>query len=339
MSRLLFITNGRGEDQVAGEIIKHLPAECSATVLSLVSEKLPSGGFALRNWRFLLADLSAGLIGQTYQNIQVLREARNHFDRVVAIGDIVPLLGALFARLPLIFVGVNKSAYYQSFGYGYTPWELWLLRKYAKKVFVRDQLTADTYGFSYVGNPLLDAVAGFASSVTKQEIGDRRQVTIGFLPGTRANARKNLEDFAKVAEQVKRQKPLPVEVNFIVAAKEENVPAVLTKVSFDDLLARSSLVVGLSGTGNEQAAGCGLPLVSFYGRGSQYNARFAEAQKELLGEALILVRSRFPALIAAAIWQVLGDPDKIKQMGEIGRQRMGQGGAAVRIAAYLNDKK
>jgi uncharacterized protein (TIGR03492 family) len=164
-------------------------------------------------------------------------------------------------------------------------------------------------------------------------------VTIGFLPGTRADARKNLEDFAKVAEQVKRQKPLPVEVNFIVAAKEENVPAVLTKVSFDDLLARSSLVVGLSGTGNEQAAGCGLPLVSFYGRGSQYNARFAEAQKELLGEALILVRSRFPALIAAAIWQVLGDPDKIKQMGEIGRQRMGQGGAAVRIAAYLNDKK
>lgn len=332
MSRLLFITNGRGEDQVAGEIIKRLPTGCESTVLSLVSEKLPSGGFALRNVRFLIADLYAGLIDQTFKNIQALRQSRNQYDLVVAVGDIVPLLGALFTRLPLIFVGVNKSAHYQSFGYGYTPWEIFLLRKYAKKVFVRDQATADAFGFDFVGNPLMDAVAGHAPRIAGP-------LTIGFLPGTRADARKNLDDFAKVAGEVKRQKPLQAEIIFIVATKEETVPAPLTKTSFDDLLARSSLVVGLSGTGNEQAAGCGLPLVSFYGRGSQYNSRFAEAQKELLGEALVLVRSHFPTLIAAAIWQVLGDPDKIKQMGEIGRQRMGQGGAAARIAAYISNEK
>lgn len=324
MKKILFLSNGHGEDLVAAEIAKNLSAESSPTFFPLVKKDSPSGGFALRNFRFLAADIYAGLIGQTIGNFKQLRKLKGTFDLTVAIGDIVPLLGALLVGAPFIFVGVNKSAYYRSFGSGYTPWELWLLKKYAKKVFARDRVTAETYGFDYVGNPLMDGLGK-----TSEVQGPRSKVTIGFLPGTRSDASTNLNDFAKIAKEIGNK------AEYLVATRENDVPPGFTKVSFDKLLASVDLVIGLSGTGNEQAAGVGLPVVSFFGRGSQYNQRFAEAQKELLGEALLLVHGRFPSLVASAVCQLLNDPDKMKNMEKVGRARMGERGAAKKIAEYV----
>ncbi len=340
MKKILFLSNGHGEDQVAREIGKHLSPAITSTFLPLVKEKLPSGGFALRNLRFLFSDLYAGLIGHTVDNIKKLKSLRGQVDLVVAIGDIVPLIGALIVQAPFIFVGVNKTVYYKTFGFGYTPWELWLLKKYAKKVFARDRATAEVYGFDYVGNPLMDNLTPSSLNSTPPlhemergaESEGRGRVRIGFLPGTRSDAKKNLEDFERVAKEIAKQKK---KVDLIVATKEASVPAGFTKVGFAELLAKSDLVVGLSGTGNEQAAGSGIPVIVFYGRGSQYNQRFADAQKELLGEALLLVHGRFPALIAAAVWQLLDDPVRMREMGAVGRERMGTPGAAEKIARWI----
>lgn len=368
MRKLLFITNGHGEDLVAAEIIKKLNKNISVSVLPVVGEgkafeslnvtvlgpkhKLPSGGFSLRNFRYLISDLFSGLLGDTWKNIKILRELKGQFDLTIAIGDIVPIIGSLLVKAPFIFVGVNKSSYYKTFGYKYTPWERVLLKKYAQKVFVRDKITQvdlRTKGIKiksaeYVGNPLMDCVGtinnasqrGASARGEQLTINNKEKIIIGFLPGTREDARLNMEDFGKITEEILKLKDPHHKIEFITATKLTDIPNHIKNLSFNHLLAKANLVIGLSGTGNEQAANSGIPIISFYGRGSQYNKRFAEAQKELLGDALSLVRDKDPISVAAEVWQVLRNPDMMKFMARTGEERMGNIGAVEKIAEFIN---
>jgi len=368
MKKILFITNGHGEDMVAAEMIKKLQGKAHLLVLPLVGEgkifdnleavvigsrkSLPSGGFSLRHPWHLLADLYAGLLGNTLEQLRILKELKNRVDLTVGIGDIVPIIGASRVKAPFVFVGVNKSSYYKTFGYGYTPWEKLMLQRHARKVFVRDKITEidlRTRGIKipnaeYVGNPLMDCLHTTAhwfevKEQKKEEptLGTQafEYKTIGFLPGTRGDARINLEDFEKVTESLIHMKVPEIELKFLVATTLRSIPEYMERKNFPQLLLESDLVVGLSGTGNEQAAGSGLAVLSFYGRGSQYNKKFSEAQKQLLGDALYLVKDNDPLSVAAEIWHLLRNPDKMKAMGIIGMERMGSPGAVEKIVEYV----
>ena len=129
MKKLLFITNGHGEALVADRLTEHLPADFNITRLSLANESLPSGGFSLRNLRYLAKDISAGLVGNTLKHYKILKELSGKIDLTIAIGDIIPVIGALVVKSPFVFVGVNKSSYYKSFGSSYLFWEKILLQK------------------------------------------------------------------------------------------------------------------------------------------------------------------------------------------------------------------
>jgi hypothetical protein len=367
MKNILFITNGHGEDLAAAEIIKRLDGKAEMTVLPLVGEgrsfdnlpvktlgprkKLPSGGFSLRNPLYLARDIYAGLIGSTMKELSLLKNLQDKFDLAVAIGDIVPIIAAMKAKLPFVFVGVNKSDHYKWFGYHYTPWEKSLLRGKALKVFVRDRITEHNLknrgikvrNAEYAGNLLMDPIAPLPAH---KDTG--KGFTIGLLPGTREDAHLNLEDLARVAAELKKTANHHDGIRFITATALalnhfgsglDNLPPLLQKKSFMELLAEADLVIGLSGTGNEQAAGCGIPLVSFYGRGSQYNKKFAQAQKQLLGGALSLVRDNDPICVAAEVWELLRRSDKMKEMARAGKERRGEPGAADRIAAFILELK
>jgi hypothetical protein len=366
MKRILFISNGHGEDLVAAELINrldHHQIECLA--LPLVGEgkvfdslpirvfgarkAFPSGGFSLRNLRYFLKDIYAGLLGNTIDHCRILINLRGKVDLTIAVGDIIPLLGAMAVKAPALFIGVNKSSYYRWFGYNYTFWEKFLLRKYARKVFVRDRKTEMSLNLPnarYVGNPLMDFPLSLSlqsgpswhEKIFRNRIFDlgNSSFTLGFLPGTRRDAKLNLDDFEKIIEELIKLKTPDVNFKFITAATLNNIPEYLTNVPFPELLAQADLVVGLSGTGNEQAAGSGIPIVSFYGRGSQYNRKFAEAQKQLLGKALCLVRDRAPICIAAEIIRLLRTPQKMEEMGKEGRARMGESGAIAKIINHIN---
>ncbi|HHW09657.1 MAG TPA: hypothetical protein GXX29_06755 [Firmicutes bacterium] len=104
---------------------------------------------------------------------------------------------------------------------------------------------------------------------------------------------------------------------------------------FGDVLALSTVVIGMSGTGNEQAAGLGIPVVAPTGAGPQFTAAFAEDQHRLLGEALLIVREG-PAAVAAAVKTLLRDVERRRRMGDCGRERMGPPGAAERMAKRLD---
>ena len=361
MKKILFITNGHGEDLVAAEMIKRLQGKTHLLVLPLVGEGkiydnleavvigpkriLPSGGFSLRNLWHLPADLYAGLIGNTLEQFGILKDIKNWIDLTVGIGDIMPILGARRVKSPFIFVGVNKSSYYKTFGSNYTPWEKLLLQKNASKVFVRDKVTETdlrTQGIKianaeYVGNPLMDCIHTTTHKLEEAQTSSLglEYKTIGFLPGTRGDARINLEDFEKITECLIHMKVPEIELKFLTATNLKTIPEYMERKSFPQLLLGSDLIVGLSGTGNEQAAGSGLPVLSFYGRGSQYNKKFAEAQKQLLGDALYLVKDNDPLPIAAEIWHLLRNPERMQQMGLVGKERMGSPGAVQKIVAFI----
>jgi uncharacterized protein (TIGR03492 family) len=102
---------------------------------------------------------------------------------------------------------------------------------------------------------------------------------------------------------------------------------------FAEVLASARAVVGTTGTGQEQAAGLGLPVVSF-AVPPHLGRAFLRNQQRLLGPALRLVEAD-PRGIACALRDSLEDGRHRRAAARDGPARMGPPGAAARIAADM----
>jgi hypothetical protein len=346
MKKLLILSNGHGEDLVAAEIAKKLPKEIEIEIFPLVGDgkafknlpikligplkSFPSGGFSARNIFALPKDLFSGYFQNLNEQYSILKKIKGNYDLSIGIGDLIPLLSAIIVGCPFIFIGVNKTDYYHSFGYSYTPWEKWLLKK-SKLTFTRDKLTAsnlESAGIKalYAGNPLMDCIGKIPQPPVETD-----KLVIGFLPGSREmDIPLNIQDFSLIAQELMK---FDKHFEFLIATDVE-VPSGFIKTPFAEVLARSDVMVGLSGTGNEQAAGIGKPVVAFPGRGSQYTSRFAKAQKQLLSEALCLTK-RNPVKVAEEVWSILNDHGRYEYMSHVGQERMGKPGAIDKIVQYV----
>ncbi|MEB3280905.1 MAG: lipid-A-disaccharide synthase-related protein [Lyngbya sp.] len=123
------------------------------------------------------------------------------------------------------------------------------------------------------------------------------------------------------------QKPLEVEYT------RENATITLTQNRFNDCLHQGDFAIAMAGTATEQFVGLGKPAIAIPGRGPQFTPRFAEAQSRLLGPSLILVKN--PTEIFDGVRSLLADQNRLKLIAENGQKRMGQPGAAYRIAQCL----
>ena len=202
MRRILFVSNGHGENAIAERIARELRAiarvpfgldhlalvgEPSNGVLATVGPRrtLPSGGLvAMGNVRALTRDLRAGFVGLFASQIRFLRREGGRYDCVVAVGDVYALALARFARRPVIFVGTAKSVYVAPYG----PLERRFLRG-AARVFVRDSATAERLRAQGVaadapGNTIVELADG-APPLPEELAGNS---FIGILPGSRASA-------------------------------------------------------------------------------------------------------------------------------------------------------
>ncbi|MGL5084056.1 MAG: lipid-A-disaccharide synthase-related protein, partial [Microcoleaceae cyanobacterium] len=110
----------------------------------------------------------------------------------------------------------------------------------------------------------------------------------------------------------------------------------LSQHRFNDFLHQADLAIAMAGTATEQFVGLGKPAIALPGRGPQFTEQFAEAQSRLLGESLILVAD--PIKVPEVVKSLLHNPDRLHQIAENGRQRMGQPGAARRIAECLLER-
>jgi uncharacterized protein (TIGR03492 family) len=232
MKKLLCISNGHGEDAIALPVLQELRKLVKSSeivALPIVGvgkaytdndfpiagkvQLMPSGGFLNQDNRQLARDLQGGLVGLTIDQIRTIRHWGKSGGKILAVGDIVPLLFAWLSGAEYAFIGTAKSEYYlrdrqgqilpsqrnsieAKTGSVYFPWERWLLnQRNCKAVFARDRLTAEVLQQSAIpafdlGNPMTDGVAIDANhpvfdrpTAFKCELA--RSLVVTLLPGSR----------------------------------------------------------------------------------------------------------------------------------------------------------
>ena len=372
--RLLIVSNGYGEDLEAAQIVRALPpGRVQVAAFPLVGlghaypagvelldprRDFPSGGFGLRaGWRSMWEDVRAGWVAFWRRQRQTLRAQRGRAGLVLAAGDVYCLGMAAAAGGPTVYLALPKSEYVAP----HSPLERSLIRRYAARVFARDEVTADALrrqgiAAAYVGFTLMDTLA-----LTGERFGlaDTRPV-VTVLPGSKPPAFDNLVLLLRAMDlAAARLTPAPA---VLVAWPPNLAPERLRRTveaaggawtdprhfrmgpldvtvdssHFADALARGALVLGMAGAAHEQAAGLGKPIVAFPGTGPQFTPAFLAEQQRLLGDALVAVAS--PEEAAAAVLRLLRDPAERERRGRVGRDRQGGPGGAAAIARYLLER-
>lgn len=406
--RWLIVSNGHGEDQV-GALLAHslraLRPELELEALPLVGAgaaydsigvpclgprvELPSGGLTVHHPRAALADLRAGLVRTTLEQLRALRSQRP--DRVLVVGDVyahalsslTPAPRSVVQTLVSVWMddGSHRVAWQRAFMERIRWPERRLMRGRVLAVYARDEPTAawlrqrGVRNARWLGNPMMDAVAGACPIAIPAE-----RTVVALLPGSRSYAVSSVRLMLAALQRLgpvlglvawTHGPPAPVagwqptsrRVPGLLAAwrstdvtSSRDAPAWHATASepagskapsesehgaevwwlegrFADVLASARAVLGTTGTAQEQAAGLGLPVVSFAVPPHLGHA-FLRNQQRLLGPALRLVEADAET-IARALRDTLADGEHRRAAARVGPARMGPPGAAARIAADL----
>ncbi len=402
--KLLVLSNGHGEDLIAIRIIERLLQdipELEISALPIVGQgyayqnlhislagrvqQMPSGGFIYKGGNPLWQDLRRGLIQLTLEQISVVRQWGKTGGKILAVGDLVPLLYAWWSKADYAFVGTAKSEYYVRDEFGwlpqtswlerkldsiYLPWERWLMsRDRCRGVFPRDSLTTEILQQWAIpaydlGNPMMD---GLTSKSMPREA---HKLDILLLPGSRMpEAVRNWQQILTAIWSVIKTLPQK-QLNFqaaiapaldlkpfmisavtqgwqvtskheqtLILTKSEEAPSFYDKVFLtltqhnQECFKQADIAIAMAGTATEQFVGLGKPVVIFPGEGPQFTYAFAEAQARLLGCAILMVEN--PGQVGKAIAKVINDEQLLNEIGINGKRRMGEAGAAKRIAKCL----
>jgi uncharacterized protein (TIGR03492 family) len=249
--KLLALSNGHGEDEVAVRVLRQLRQLCpdwNLQAMPIVGEgnayqqadillygpvqsAMPSGGFIYMDQKQVLGDLRSGLLSLTGQQLKACWQWAASGGRILAVGDIVPLLFAWWSRAPYAFIGTAKSEYYLReddsaltqtsprwpwshwLDCVYLPWERSLLQhRRCKAVFPRDRLTALflkqwPIPVFDMGNPMLDDLE--PKGIIPRSLLPENQAIGLLLPGSRppeayANWQLILEGITPLALQAEK---------------------------------------------------------------------------------------------------------------------------------------
>jgi uncharacterized protein (TIGR03492 family) len=233
-----------------------------------------------------------------------------------------------------------------------------LMMQKIERVFVRDDRSASELrakGLSNVvshGNVMMDQVV--RAEVDLSPVRDERDLLV-LLPGSRDDYLfsfpKMLETavhlpefqiFAAFSADLNRltlptgwtwQKPSSLERSLSAerVAVHDKARVVIFQQAFVACLHHARVVLGTAGTANEQAAGLGIPVVSFPTHGPQFTELFAKAQKRLLGDAVFLLQAD-PVQLAQTVRQVSNDETLRNAAKRVSDERIGKSGAAKKIA-------
>jgi uncharacterized protein (TIGR03492 family) len=319
--------------------------------------RLPSDGWTLYHPVLTWRDLRAGLLRVTAS--QALAAARARPDAVLVVGDVYAQLVATLVRAPRVVYQPLVSIR-QAEGGGSVPLnrtfmerirapERMLMRRAALRVYTRDEATATwlrARGVAhacFLGNPMMDDLVGSSLDTPPA------MPVVALLPGRRAYAAASLGHMLAALEHLPGRLALvawvgdvpPVASGWV--ALGPGAPRVVerwrraasevwwVRGAFADVLASADAVLGTSGTAQEQAAGLGLPVVSFP-LPPWYTSEFLANQGRLLGGALRIV-PRDPEALAVALREALEDGPHARAARSDGPARMGPPGGAERIAS------
>lgn len=320
--------------------------------------RLPSDGLTMHHPRLLWGDLRAGLLGLTVAQCGALRRAS--VDHVVVVGDVYAHALASLVDAPRSVVQTLVSVRMavpgrvsigpRRYMEGIHGVERRLMRGRVLGVYPRDEPTAvwlrarGVDRARWLGNVMMDGAHGgrpIASLAGRRVAallpGSRDHAAdsalrmlaalrlappvVGLVAWTRATLPPRPEGWERVAVG---------EPGLLEAWRSGAAEVWWLAGRFADVLASAQAALGTTGTALEQAAGLGLPVVTFV-RPPLHGHRFVANQQRLLGPALRVVPPDVEA-IAAALDAALGDGPQRRAAALEGPARMGPPGAAARIA-------
>ena len=386
MGRILLLSNGHGEDLsgallgqaliAGGHTVTALPLaglgrpyQQAGIRLLGRSHEFSTGGLGYTSLRGRLTELIQGQILYLLRRLLRLLRCAGQFDLVVVVGDVVPVIAAWLSRRPVATYLVAYSSHYE--GRLQLPWPCAaLLRsRRCRVIFSRDQLTADDLSqqlrrpVQFVGNPFMDPVL---TPVRPLPAAKQR---IGLLPGSRRpELDANLGLLLQMVAQLPQRQSLSLDlalVNSLSDAelarlakrlgwtlkagqllREDGLTIQVHRGAFAAVLQSSDLVIGMAGTALEQAVGLSCPVLQLPGRGPQFTAAFAEAQRRLLGTTVFCAAGE------------AGGPDNLQATAELSlelldrsssdaalrqhcrdqaQQRLGNRGGALRMATAISE--
>lgn len=342
-------------------LVGHLPPDSWPSPVGPQAE-MPSGGLVTYwNVRNIVRDVRAGLIGLTLRQLAFLSQQRDEYDAVVAVGDVFCAAACLmFVRRPTIFVATAKSEYVAA----HSVLECAIVRR-ARVTFARDAATAAALARAgvraeYAGNVMMDGIAG----VDVDLHADPEAIRAAVLPGSRAdappNARAAVRRLVRVAALAGRRvqafvalapavattdvtgaiaaegvavTPTGAANGIVATGRYPSMQVFVVRDALSAALRAAEIVLGQAGTGNEQAAGLGKPVLAAAepGESPQSVGWYRMRQQKLLGEALLVMPADDDEF-ARAVVRLLADPEKMAAMGAAGRSRMGGAGASLAVA-------
>ena len=337
--RLLLVSNGHGEDLSGAQLAQALMGLGAHAVscplvghgeaykrlgipVAVATRSFPTHGMGYQSLGGRLQELGNGqTLHGLKQSVTAARFAR-HYDAVVAVGDVVPVVVAHLSRRPAFCYLVAYSSHYE--GRLRLPWPCGQSLRSGRflGVFSRDQATATDLSsqlgrkVEFLGNPFLDAVG-----VSAMPLPSLPYPRVGLLPGSRLpEALNNLvlmlgmllrlpqhQDGGSLALAAALVKDITVDHLADVAARwgwrlrrqsprcpgaaamelmHNSLRVELYWGRFADVLHGSQLLVAMAGTATEQAVGLEKPILQMPGAGPQFTPQFAEAQRRLLGPAV-----------------------------------------------------
>ncbi len=238
-------------------------------------------------------------------------------------------------------------------------------RKRCRSVFPRDRLTAETLQQFNIpaydlGNPMMDLDAT-ANSTTEVPTDPTQPLTLLLLPGSRApEAYRNWQIILSALQDLANKFDRPIhglaaltpsldratldialhqagwnltDENWVCQTSRQPMKLNLVVGDFANAAYRSDIAIAMAGTATEQFVGLGKPAITIAGSGPQFTAEFAEAQTRLLGSSILKIDS--PTQTTRTLQHWLNHPHDQRQIAENGKRRMGQSGAATRIAHQI----
>ena len=222
----------------------------------------------------------------------------------------------------------------------------------------------------FFGNPFFDAALR-----SSEPLAGAPQQRLGLLPGSRLpEALHNLELMLRVLERLPQPlrpaerlglhaalvgKLTPQEVAPLASrlgwrlqlegpdrCSLQRGPLVLQLEwgRFAAVVQQADLLLSMTGTAAEQCVGLGKPVLQLVGSGPQFTDGFAEAQRRLLGPGLFCAEGTAGSpqqldgtalLLQQLLERLIHDPQWTRQLQQLGEERIGRGGGAVRMAADL----
>lgn len=371
--KILFISNGNGEDSMAAAIVKQLPKDILVdaypiigfgnaynNICSIVGPRLhiPSQGH--RKAGSIAKDVKGGMISGTWKTIKFLRSIKNQYHKIVVVGDsVVPFLSVLAGLKIDIYLDVYKNGY----AHKYLKIEKWAIKKSSNKVYCRDDILASSLrkiGVDAIskGNIMLDLVPFGEYNVEQYQ---DREFTLSLFPGSRKTTAINLRF------QIDALKRLPNELIpdiFVAVARDISVDELtnvtqmkyfeattnnpsdlgflsdgklklhLTSEVAGNIIEGSHLLLSQAATLTLQALGMGKPVISFIEENDRQKR--TDDRKKLAGESRIFVSQNIEEM-AKAIERLLLDKTERDRMGMIGQTRIGTTGTLEAVLMDINN--